>query len=485
MAMKILLADLFDWPVPSMSLACLVGALEGTAHQARVVHRYPGRSLDFVLDEVERYDPDVVGFSVLSLQLRQVHGMCRRLKARRPDRFLLLGGKQPWLRPEETIADDSVDAICIGEGERTVVELLDRLAVGEPPHVPGVWYRRGREVTRCALRPFEQDLDALPWPDWDGFDLDAYLAEGFLYVMGSRGCPYSCSFCSAEQLRSKVPGRYYRCRSAESIVGEIRRDRDRYRSRGLRGISFLDDTFGLDPARFEAFVRQYRDANLHRELPWTCQTRADVVTREWARNARAAGCILVNLGLESADERVRMQTLNKQISNERFDEAIAALRDNGIFYSLFIMLGTPGESALDVIGNIRRARAMRPLFLQATPYTPIPGTALRAQHGEEIVVETRLMSGFPRISTDRLSVTGLWLLFKLFKLENVLRKLHFGFSLFGPSFGLDLLRYLLDLYRQSRLTLHHPSPPKSILNMKILNYLLSRWQRDAERVDPL
>jgi radical SAM superfamily enzyme YgiQ (UPF0313 family) len=251
----------------------------------------------------------------------------------------------------------------------------------------------------------------------------------------------------------------------------------------LRCISFIDDTFGIHPQQFDAFVRLYRKAGLHRQIPWVCATRADVVTRDWARKARSAGCLMVTLGLESSNERTRMETLNKRITDTAFREAMDALRENGIFCCLFIILGLPGESALDVLRGIRKARSMRPLFLQATPYAPVPGTALRAKHGEDIIVQTRLMNGQPRISTDRLSVRGLWLIFQAFKIKSLLLKLRFGFSHLGPSFGWDLLWYLYELLHHKQIGVHHPAPPKSALNRKIMIHLISRWKTLMEQVD--
>lgn len=154
--------------------------------------------------------------------------MQKKIKGVYPNVPIIYGGVHPTLLPEETIKHSLVDAICIGEGEKTIVEYLNRLEKGESPNVKGIWYKENGKIVRNSLRPFIQNLDSLPFPNWDYWNIEKYFKTFFipnsLSILSSRGCPYNCSFCSNRAIASAIPGRYYRIRFAENVIEEIKRD---------------------------------------------------------------------------------------------------------------------------------------------------------------------------------------------------------------------------------------------------------------------
>ena len=294
--------------VPNIGLAYLVSSIEHR-HDVKLVDLiFNSKDYLKILRENLKDKPDIVGFSVTSFTFQNALFMARFIKEIYPDTPLILGGVHPTLVPEETIQHPLVDAICIGEGERSFLEYLNALEKGQEPMVPGIWHKdRKGNITRNAPRPFNEDLDDIPFPNWDRWDVDLYLESsvlvtGSLYVLASRGCPYDCSYCSCHALRNIAEGRYYRTRSAENVIKEIKINIDKYADKGLKALYVCDDIFGLDKRFLKEFSDLYIKEGLNKRLPWGCQTRCDIVTDEWARQTRRAGCFLVSLGIESGDD---------------------------------------------------------------------------------------------------------------------------------------------------------------------------------------
>ena len=224
-----------------------------------VVGRYKTFSM-YLKKQIKNASPRVIGFSVNSYTFRSSLRWAKFIKKEFPHITLIFGGVHPTIRPLECISNPFVDMICIGEGEYSVLECLDYLDNGELPYgVRGIWYKdKGGHIIKNHLRPFVKDLDILPFPDWDIWDIELYIKTGGLVrnslkVLSSRGCYYDCRFCTAPIIRERIPGQYYRTRSAENVIAEIKRNISRYRSLGFNYLSFADPLFGADEDQFNSF----------------------------------------------------------------------------------------------------------------------------------------------------------------------------------------------------------------------------------------
>lgn len=160
----------------------------------------------------------------------------------------------PTVCPEEVIQQSMIDSICIGEGENSFLDFLDKLEKGLELEVDGFWFKRkSGDIVRNRPRPFEPELDKLPFVNWDYWEIEKYLSANPVYTgigglihLTSRGCPYNCNFCSAPTIRKSVPGNYYRVRSAENVIEEVKSNLKKYWSLGFRGIDIHDGLFGAD-----------------------------------------------------------------------------------------------------------------------------------------------------------------------------------------------------------------------------------------------
>jgi radical SAM superfamily enzyme YgiQ (UPF0313 family) len=224
------------------------------------------------------------------------------------------------------------------------------------------------------------DLDSLPRPAYDLLPMSEYAtpfsaAGRVTSMVTSRGCPYRCRFCDAQV----VMGRKYRAHSAERVVGEIAWLASEL---GVREVLFKDSEFTVDRARVERFCALMRGGP---RVSWTCSARVDTVDEALLRRMAAAGCRVVQLGVESGDPGV-LRALGKGIRLDRVRSTFAAARAAGIETVANLMVGTPGETPESIETTRRLVAEIRPDHLNVQVFVPYPGTALhRALDGRSPV----------------------------------------------------------------------------------------------------
>ncbi len=234
-----------------------------------------------------------------------------------PGVLSIFGGPHPTFFPE-MIHAEGVDAICLGEGEYAVLDLLNALQHGSPiDMIPNWWVKRGDEVVRNPLRPLltPEQLDALPFAD-----------RALLYAahppsrtnkirpfITGRGCPYDCSFCFNKAYSELYggTGRRTRRRSVDNVIREIKEVRE---NNDLAFIIFMDDTFILNRQWLTEFAARYR-AEIG--LPFWCQVRANLVEDDLIRMFKEMGCVSVSFGLEAGNDRMRNVILNRNKTASR------------------------------------------------------------------------------------------------------------------------------------------------------------------------
>lgn len=335
-------------------------------------------AFDRVLTE---FEPDVVGFSVMSVNTKISTVLAGRVRALRPDALNIFGGIHPTIVPEETIADPRVDAICLGEGEGAMTEWLAALdGGGDPSRIPGLWIKTGGTIRRNATRPLLQDIDPLPIPDRGLLDPKRMDAELYgVNVLTSRGCPFPCTYCQNEFLMDmyKGLGRFVRYRSIDNVFAEIDEVIRVFKPSRL---SFSDESFTLNKKRLaefcEAYARRY-------SIPFLCQTRPDLIDEETIKTLKAGGCDFINMAIEAGNPRIRNSVLGRNIPDEQIVAAFSLARRTGIRTGSFNMIGLPGEDLSTVRDTIRINRELQPDRIMCTVFMPFHGTKL----GEKCLAE--------------------------------------------------------------------------------------------------
>ena len=283
--------------------------------------------------------------------------------------------------------DAGAAAVVSGEGEVTLVELLDVMSgrtAGRVEGVRGVCYRDQRgHLRRSPSRDVIRDLDSLPFPAWDLVDVARYRAlwmrhHGYhsMNLVTTRGCPFHCNWCA-----KPIYGQRYSARSARHVAEEMAHLKTTYAPDHLW---IADDIFGLKPEWIERFAEEL-DA-LDAAIPFKCLLRADQVTEQVASALRRARCRTAWLGAESGSQRV-LDAMEKGTRVEQIANAARLLHAAGIEVGFFLQFGYPGETREDIDLTLAMVRDCRPDDIGISVSYPLPGTTfyqrVQAQLGQK------------------------------------------------------------------------------------------------------
>ncbi|MFX1263630.1 MAG: B12-binding domain-containing radical SAM protein [Promethearchaeota archaeon] len=285
--------------------------------------------------------------------------------------LLVAGGPLPSVVPEEFL--DVFDAVVLHEGEHTFLELVKHHLSGTSwKEVLGIAY--ANDGGTCHInqpRPFEMDLDSIPFPARDLFPNRSYKRfwqkhHGYTVTsqITTRGCPYLCDFCS-----NPIFGRSYRERSASNVVAEMRE----IKGLGYDRVFFADDCFTQNLNRVDEICDILIEEKL--DLEWMCLSRADRLNRRTARKMAQAGCVQIFFGIESGDERM-LRVMNKRIVPLDVMKSIDLVQRAGIATGGFFILGYPGETNSSLLETLRFSSSLSLDYLSYSFPYPIVGTGL-------------------------------------------------------------------------------------------------------------
>ena len=323
-------------------------------------------------ERIRAFEPDLVLFSFSTVTFDSDAQVTRELRPLTPAHFTAIGVHVTTLA-EESLASSALDSIVRREPEYTARALADALDAGTPlDEVLGLSWRDGEAIVHNEDRPFIEDLDALPFPARDLLHNERYVApltdKPQTLVVTSRGCPFSCIYCTAHCYYGRTP----RMRSAVNVVDEIEDVRTRL---GIREITMWSDTFTFD----ERFVLEVCDEIERRELDinWMCNSRVDTVNLEMLKRMKRAGCSVMSYGVESGVQEI-LDNIKKGTTVEKIARAFAWTREAGIESMAHIILGLPGETPETIEATKRFVRRIRPDYVQFYCAVPFPGTQFYA-----------------------------------------------------------------------------------------------------------
>jgi anaerobic magnesium-protoporphyrin IX monomethyl ester cyclase len=260
------------------------------------------------------------------------------------------------------------DYCLLGEGEETLLELLNRLSAGrDAGQIIGL---ASRHTINPSRRPDITDLDKFPFPAWDLVNIQKYKKiwlehHGYfsMNMVTTRGCPYHCNWCA-----KPIWGQRYNSRSPENVVAEIKWLKETFTP---DHIWFADDILGLKPNWIEKFANLLREEDA--VIPFKCLQRADLVNEKTAARLAKAGCKTVWLGAESGSQKI-LDAMEKGDKVEDIYQAAKLLRENGIEVGFFLQFGYPGEAWDDVQKTLKMVRECMPDDIGISVSYPLPGT---------------------------------------------------------------------------------------------------------------
>jgi radical SAM superfamily enzyme YgiQ (UPF0313 family) len=318
---------------------------------------------DYLRERLERFRPQVLGISTVTPRMPSILRIVRAAKRWDPRLVVVLGGHHASLDTEGTVRSGGVDYAVIGEGEYTFQALLDALEDGgDLRAIPSLGFLDKGQFVETGIAPLPKGalLDQVPhmdWTLWEQHERMIYHA-GYVPIIGVRGCPYKCSFCSSPVLARRLEdaGPFVRKRDAARVAEEGAFQWDRHARHGLRYLSFYDQNFLMHRTWLEQFTRAYRALGMHTKLPFSVYSRVDHITEEKLDLARSAGCVQLRLGIEAGDPTVRNNLLNKELDQDLMIEKLALIKKSGIKTLGYFLIGTPGETAAQADASYRLAR---------------------------------------------------------------------------------------------------------------------------------
>lgn len=323
--------------------------------------------------------PQVVGFSATTSSFLDAAAMAQQIKEHAGHIHTVCGGVHVSALEGELLHHyPAFDFLCAGEGEQTMAELAEGLDPGE---IKGLIWRQGSRVVANQPRPHMDDLDALPFPAYEklkGFPGDYHLPL-FSYVntpgatmITSRGCMYQCSYCDRSVFKKG-----FRYNSASYIYEHMKYLRTRF---GVRHVNIYDDLFTADRKRIVELCEKL--ARYPLGIHFNCAVRVGHTDEELLRMLKGAGCLMVSLGIESADPHI-LARHKSGVSLEEVRHTVRRIKDAGLRAKGLFIMGLPGETEDSIRKTSDFIMSLGLDDMNMSKFTPFPGAPLWSVMREE------------------------------------------------------------------------------------------------------
>jgi anaerobic magnesium-protoporphyrin IX monomethyl ester cyclase len=365
------------WIMPSLGLMYLSASLRRAGYSVRHIdHTFLERS--HVLAEIERLRPSVIGIYCMITMQDEALSLAEEVRGKA---LTVVGGPYPSGEPETFV--DKFDLVAVGEGEETIVQIMEHLDDGRYEEIPGLVFRRDGEIVRTTPRVRTKDMSHLPLPYRGDIPNAEYIdywrkhwKDATTPLMSTRGCPFRCDFC-----HKSVFGDLFSARPVESVVAEMREIAEL----GYDHIWMSDDLFTLNYKRTMELAEAIEKAQL--PLTWECLSRVTHVDQALFEQMQRAGCKRIFFGIESGDANV-LKEMKKGITPDQARAAVEACVAAGIKAAGFFMVGYLGETTDSLIRSINFSSSLPLDYVSYTIAYPLPGTGFydrvheRRQKGE-------------------------------------------------------------------------------------------------------
>jgi len=344
----------------------------------------PQMNIEGILQEfINTYHPSLFCLTATSSQFHFMKRVAASIKKIDNEIFTILGGIHASLNPEDTIQCRDFDGLCIGEGEKAIIELAHCLELGKKPSsIPNLWIKdiETGAIEKNPPDDFFQDLDKLPFIDRTLWHIWINDPDRCFSVLIGRGCPNKCSFCSNHALSRVTKGKYVRLRAPENIVKEITEIVGK--NSKVSSIYLEVETISVNLQYAYNLFNCLRKFNENRNIPIefginVSPLKKIIENEDFFIHLKEANFTSINIGLESGSERVRKEILRRpQYKNEDIISFCALARKYGIKVMVNVLVGIPGETIDDFHETVVCVRKCYPDNIQLSIFEPYPGTDL-------------------------------------------------------------------------------------------------------------
>jgi len=370
---------------PPLNLMYLASSLEKDSFNVKIFDDdLLQRGYENVSNLAEKINPKLIGVTANTSTIKSAMRYVDLIKKLLPDSLTVIGGPHPTFMPKETLKNsENLDVVVMGEGEETIVDLANQSNkdIKNLDKVKGIVYRdlNNGNLKITQTRPLIKDLDSLPFPARHLVPFESYGASQDQTggIITSRGCVYSCNYCSS----SLIMGKKFRSRSPDNILEEIEGLVDKYH---INDIGFMDDTFMLNKRRANDIANEIKAKDV--DISFVASSRVDRVDSSILQNLKSAGLKTIYYGVESGSQRI-LDLMKKGITIKQAETAVKMAKDAGLEVLTSFILGYPGETEDDINKTINFSTKLNSDYCQYSILTPFPGTPIYNELMEKNLID--------------------------------------------------------------------------------------------------
>jgi len=324
-------------------------------------------NLEQIIQNLRDKRPDYVLYNTITDNLQNTLSWIDKIK-NEYNKPVIIGGPHMEIYPKETLTHACIDYGVVGDGWETLPELLDALEHNKDlTSIKGLVLRKDGEIILTEKRPKTVNLEDVPLPARDLLPNDKYdtilsKARPITIMITALGCPFKCTYCCTDTT--------LRARSAEHIVTEVEECINKY---GIKEIEFYDETFTVNRKKMNRFLDLVEEKGL--EFYWSVRTRVDCVDKELIDRMAKNGCIRINFGIESGDERV-LKAINRNMSLDTIKKSVKWSKEAGIMTFGFFMIGLPQDTRESIEKTLDLMIELDLDFIQLNKFTMMPNSQI-------------------------------------------------------------------------------------------------------------
>ena len=379
-------------------IAIMMAVTKKAGHDIRHSQIFTKEDYSLIERDVKEFKPDVVGFTAVSSQYSAVTTLAEMIKKISPKTINVCGGVHPTLYPQCVLESKSMDAVFVGDAEYPFLEFLEKVKNNQSWwDCDNIAYNDNGKMKKNKLRPLlsDKELEILPHPDRTSYAYaDTLKKIGVAPFHFTRGCPFTCTYCSNIGIAKVYGATRYNIRQAspEYAIQEIEEAIEKYPTIGpVYKIYLTDDIFGLNKKWRREFLALYRKRI---KIPFYCLLRCDVVTEDTMQDLASGYCELIQFGVESGNDYIRNTVMDRAMPRETIINAFKLAKKYGVKTNAINIIGVPGETKEMLLDTVKLNEEINPDTTGVNIFYPYKGTPLGDKAFKEKLVNVEKFNDF-------------------------------------------------------------------------------------------
>lgn len=339
------------------------------------------KNIEQIIQEIKATSPDLIAYSSTTCEYQPILKTAKEIKKHLPDIKTIIGGIHPTATYHLIKKEKCFDYICVGEGEKSFLTLLNRIEENKTTdRITNIIHTNSPIHKKINI--YDTDLNTLPFPDKDLIynTYPAFIRDSYT-IITSRGCPYNCTFCY-NSINNKIP---LTRRTPQNVLAELKISKEKYNP---KTIFFLDSVFTYSKEWLDMFLPEYK-----REIskPFYCDIHPLCINESIVSALKEAGCSCVNLGIQTSCEKKRKTIFNRHETNQQIKETIRLIKKYNITLYAHIIYDLPNEQDKDILTNAKFINKYKPDIIVPFSLTYYPKTQLTKNAATEKTLKTKTL----------------------------------------------------------------------------------------------